>query len=418
MTIQSEQLVECLPEARAVAATRLCIILHDFHGPYATSSRLSFRWDYRRPQLRNSRFMLIFTCVFLACNLLNFVVSPFSPAQDNALGQSPWQIQQSGTSASLRGLCVVNDTVVWTSGAEGTVIRTEDAGKNWLKVSVDGADKLDFRDIHAFDAQRAVVISAGQPARVYRTEDGGKSWTKRFEHPNEKSFFDAVSFWDDKHGIAMSDPIDDRVLLIETLDGGKTWKELTSERRPVAQRGEGGFAASGTNMRVIGRQTVLIALGSAEKDQQVKSSRIVFSGDRSKTWSATQVPMPRNPSSGIFSMAFADQKHGIVVGGDYLKQEVAEGNIALTGDGGKTWSKPPGTPPRGYRSGVAYAEQSGKQILVAVGPSGTDISSDGGQNWRAVSDQGFHAVQFAPDRKSGWASGAEGRIAYWIGVEK
>ena len=161
-------------------------------------------------------------------------------------------MQTTGVKASLRGLCVVDNNVVWASGTGGTVIRTSDGGENWLNVSVAEAGELDFRDIQAFDAKRAVILSAGQPARVYKTVDGGESWKKVFEHPNEKSFFDALSFWDQKHGIAMSDPIDGHVLLIETLDGGATWKELPLANRPKILRGEGGFAASGTNMIVFG----------------------------------------------------------------------------------------------------------------------------------------------------------------------
>ncbi len=364
--------------------------------------------------------MMIGKKIFFGVLLLALSVDgqEFLLAQDQGPTSSPWQMQNSGTQASLRGLCVVNADVVWASGSGGTVIRTEDAGATWLPVSVDGADQLDFRDIHAVDARGALVLSAGQPARVYRTVDGGKSWTLCFEHPNEKSFFDAMSFWDDQHGIAMSDPIDDRVLLIETLDGGKTWNELPPQRRPTVRRGEAGFAASGTNMCVIGSDRVLIALGGAEKDQQEKSSRVVISKDRGKTWFSSDVPMPRTQTSGIFSMAFVNQDSGIVVGGDFKNPEVADGNIALTRDGGKTWTKPKGKGPRGYRSGVACAKLSGKDYLIAVGPGGTDISTDGGDTWTAASDEGFHAVQFSPDGRSGWASGADGRIARWNGREK
>lgn len=328
--------------------------------------------------------------------------------------QQPWELQNSGVTASLRGLSVVDSNTAWSSGSGGTVIKTVDGGKNWKDVSVADAGDLDFRDIHAFDSRTAVILSAGQPARVYRTEDAGASWHLQFEHPDEKSFFDALSFFDDQHGIAMSDPVDNRVLLIETLDGGKTWAELPARRRPVKQRGEAGFAASGTNMRVVG-DAVFIALGGADKGQAETSSRIVFSHDRAKAWQQAVVPMPRNPSSGIFSMVFVDPQTAVVVGGDYLNQQERDGTAACTQDGGKTWSRPTGKLPRGYRSGVAAGQQDGQTLLVAVGPAGTDVSLDLGQNWQAASDQGFHAVQFTPDGKRAWASGADGAIGRWNG---
>ena len=144
-----------------------------------------------------------------------------------------WKELNTATDASLRGLCVVDEQIVWASGSQGTVLLSTDAGVVWKNVSVHQAGELDFRDIHAFDAQNATVLSAGQPARIYQTEDGGKNWSLRFEHPDERSFFDALSFWDQKHGIAMSDPVDGRVLLIETRDGGRSWHDLRREHRPV-----------------------------------------------------------------------------------------------------------------------------------------------------------------------------------------
>ncbi|MCP4953527.1 MAG: oxidoreductase [Proteobacteria bacterium] len=328
--------------------------------------------------------------------------------------QTGWQQINPGVEASLRGLSVVDAKTVWCSGSGGTVIRTEDGGQTWTNVSVAEAPELDFRDIHAFDSRQAVILSAGQPARVYRTKDGGAHWQLAFEHPDKKSFFDALSFFDAKHGIAMSDPLDNRVLLIETLDGGHTWAELPALRRPPTERGEAGFAASGTNMRVIG-DDVFIALGGAEENQSETSSRIVVSRDRAQTWQPFEVPMPRNPSQGIFSMVFANPKNVIVVGGDYLNQSQRTGTAAWSKDGGKTWSPPTGQPPGGYRSGVAAGQINGRTFLIAVGPEGTDVSHDMGQSWQAASPIGFHAVQFCPAKKTAWASGAEGAVGRWSG---
>ncbi len=331
----------------------------------------------------------------------------------NSHSDDVWQLLDSGVSASLRGLCVVDADVVWASGTEGTVIRTTDGGRNWNSVPVEGAGELDFRDVHAFDAKQAVIISAGQPARVYRTTDGGEAWKMCLEHRDARSFFDAISFWDERHGIAMSDPIDGRVLLIETLDGGVSWAELPPDRRPMSLPGEAGFAASGTNMQVVG-DSVFIALGGAEKDQTEAASRILYSSDRARTWQVATAPMARDASSGIFSLAFIDQQYGIAVGGNYLKPESKLGNILLTSDGGLSWKLPTDDPPRGYRSGVAYGKNGSRSMSVCVGPTGTDVSIDGGQSWQAASETGFHAIAFSPDGKAGWACGSDGRVAKWI----
>ena len=363
------------------------------------------------------------TTLSSALILILTVVQGASSVADNNV----WTNLDSEVSSSLRGLCVVSHKVVWASGSESTVIRTIDGGNSWQTVSVKRAPKLDFRDICAFDKDRAIVIAAGQPAHFYRTEDGGKSWQLCFEHADKKSFFDAVSFRPgSSYGMAMSDPIDGRILLAETTDWGHNWIQLPDHRRPEALEGEAGFAASGTNMRMVGRR-ILIALGGAPKGTQEKESRIVFTEDRADSWRSMIVPIPRSESSGIFSMDFLDRKNGVVVGGDYLKPDQATGNVAFTKDGGANWRVPEGRPPSGYRSGVAYCKRgmsrtklgaaakgdAGKDsvIVVCVGPNGTDASVDMGNNWKTISEQGFHAIAFTRDGRVGFATGADGRVA-------
>lgn len=204
---------------------------------------------------------------------------------------SPWISQKSGTPASLRGLCVVDKRIVWTSGTEGTVLRTIDAGRSWSVFQVDGAETLDFRDIHAFGVNTAVILSAGTPAVVYRTADGGQSWSKRYEHPHPDAFFDAMDFWDPLHGIAMSDPVEGQVLIITTEDGGQTWTELERGKQPEAILGEGGFAASGTCLRCLSDSKVVIGLGGGLEGQVEPGCRhqkafhaLAFTSDGSTGW--------------------------------------------------------------------------------------------------------------------------------------
>lgn len=344
---------------------------------------------------------------------LALVVMCLHLASTPCVGQTQpvWDIQKSGVTVSLRGLCVVDADSVWVSGAEGTVIRTADAGETWLDVSIREASELDFRDVHAWDDQHAVALSAGQPARVYRTDDGGRTWSQQYQHASEESFFDSLAFWDVQHGIAMSDPIDGRVLFLVTSDGGGTWRELPVANRPRTLPGEAGFAASGSNMTIY-KNRVFVALGGGLPEQDEVESRVVYSDDRGKTWQASIVPMRRGPSRGIFSVHFASQQKGVCVGGDYQKESDDRDNLAVTHDGGKTWSRPAGKSPQGFRSCVTSQTRDGQTIWVCVGPSGTDVSDDG-SGWRLVSEVGFHAVEFSPDGASGFACGSDGRVAKW-----
>lgn len=350
----------------------------------------------------------------LTITLVAFWVSHL-PAQDTSKADVPpaWKPMEVDSNASLRGLHVVSNSEIWASGSGGTIIHTTNGGEAWTVQIVSGAEELDFRDIHAIDDKTIVAITSGTPARIYRSSDGGSNWEIVFEEKDEKFFLDALSFFDGQHGIVMGDPMEGVLFLLETHDGGKTW--APSSTAPTTNPGEAGFAASGTNMIVVGKQTVMIALGGAEPDQTHATSRILVSGNRGTDWKFGSVPMPRGPASGIFSICFIDSDDGVAVGGDYLNPDATTGNYAVTRDGGKTWTVPDRPlPPDGYRSCVAVWMNKKKPELIAVGPSGTDRSSDRGTSWSRISNEGYHAIEFSPDGTHGWATGSNGRVARWM----
>ena len=332
--------------------------------------------------------------------------------------QSPWEFVPIDSKASLRGLCVFNDQEIWASGSQGTVAHSYNGGDTWRVKQIEGAEELDFRDVHAIDEGIAVVISAGSPGRIYRTTNGGGRWKLCYENKNPQVFFDSITFWNKQYGVAMSDPIDGRLFLVGTNDGGKTWKQLPQSRMPRLELGEAGFAASGTNICTLGEKGLAVALANSSVNRGNRTSRILYTPDHGNTWSSWQTPIRTNKSSGIFSTCFVDRNHGCIVGGDFKNPELIASNYAITSNGGKTWTTPsPRLPPSGYRSCVAKLNHGKEVYLIAVGPNGTDLSSDLGAKWRRISNHGFHAVQFSPSGRSGWASGLDGKIARWIGAK-
>ena len=321
-----------------------------------------------------------------------------------------WTPQQSNTNAEFRGLVALSPTVVWASGTRGRVARTTDGGKTWRVDSVAGADSLDFRDIHAVSATRAWAMSAGPAergqAKIFHTENGA-SWTKQFETNQTGVFLDALSFWDDRHGIAMSDPVGGQLFVLGTDDGGATWSRLPADGTPPVLQGEAAFAASGTCLAVQGSSNVWIATGGGAK------ARVFRSTDRGRTWSVADTPLHAGSSAaGAFSVAFIDAQHGVVVGGEYTKPREASVNVALTDDGGRTWRQPKGSMPPGYMSGVAIVPGTNGRSLVAVGLAGTAQSTDGGESWKMVDTVAYNSVAFA-SRTDGWAAGPRGRIGKW-----
>jgi len=314
---------------------------------------------------------------------------------------STWQRQLISTEADFRGLSVVSSDVAWVSGTKGTFGRTTNAGQTWSAGVVPDAEKLDFRDVEAFGEATAFLLSAGPGAssRIYKTTDGGKNWTLQFKNADPDAFFDALAFWDERHGIALGDPVKGQFQLIATNDGGATWKPLNPQRLPVALPNEGAFAASGTCLITTGKNDAWFCTGGA------KTARVFHTTDRGRTWTASDTPIRAgHASAGIFSIAFRDPDHGIIVGGDYQKPNEIDATAAVTSDGGKSWRSIAKALP--YRSGVSWANNR----WIAVGTSGAEISTDDGATWNAIDRENYNSVGLTK-MGVGWAVGPHGRIA-------
>ncbi len=314
-----------------------------------------------------------------------------------------WAPQPSGTTARLRGLSVVDDRIAWASGSGGTVLRTVDGGETWEPRAVPDSDRLDFRDVEAINDRTAyaLAIGEGELSRIVKTTDGGASWTLQHVNRDPEGFLDALAFWDARHGLALGDPVDGRFVILATVDGGATWARIDGEGMPEAMAGEGAFAASGTCLVVHGDRHSWFGTGAG---------RVFCSDDRGRTWTAHATPIRAGGgTAGIFSLAFWDADHGVAVGGDYKEPGRAAEVAALTADSGRTWMAPNRSGPGGYRSAVAHLPGTPGPTLIAVGPSGTDSSTDGGATWTKLGDAGFHAVA-AVGPRSAWAVGEDGAI--------
>ncbi|MFC5547802.1 WD40/YVTN/BNR-like repeat-containing protein [Massilia aerilata] len=319
-----------------------------------------------------------------------------------------WQPTPSGTTAELRGLSVVSSTVAWASGAKGTVLRTVD-GAHWQAMQVPGADKIDFRDIHAIDAKTAIVMGAGPGAasRIYRTEDGGASWKLMTTNQVAEGFWDAMAFWDKDNGILFGDPVKGSFQVYTTGDGGASWREVAAKGLE-AMPNEGAFAASGTCLSVAGASDAWIATGGSA------TSRVFHSADRGKTWRAASTPIPAGAAArGVFSVAFLNAKEGFAAGGDYKETRMAGVNGAATSDGGATWT-PVSIQPAGYMSVVAPVPGA-PRALVAAGLAGSGYSLDAGKSWIELDRTPMNTVGFASPSR-GWAVGPKGLLMKYIGT--
>jgi photosystem II stability/assembly factor-like uncharacterized protein len=319
-----------------------------------------------------------------------------------------WQDTPTGTTAHFRGLSAVSASTAWVSGytaTNGVVMRTTNGGATWQDVSPPGSAGLQFRDIEAFDADRAVAMSiGGAPTdfRIYVTHDGGQTWALTFVNTEPAAFYDCMSFFNDKRGLALSDPPDGQHFrIIATDDGGMSW-HVTGLDMPQALPGEAAFAASGECLTTDHGHRAWFGTGGSAQ------ARVFRSDDRGASWTVAPTPILVGPTAGINALAFNGQQRGLAVGGDFLAPTASPNSFAGTSDGGSTWSLLPGPPE--YRSGATWLNG---HTALAVGLSGSDVSEDGGASWTRFDSGSLDTVDCASPVAC-WASGAGGRVAYLV----
>ncbi|MEK6611884.1 MAG: serine hydrolase [Gemmatimonadota bacterium] len=323
-----------------------------------------------------------------------------------------WTVQQSGATASFRGFSAVSDLVAWAGGSRGMVLRTTNGGARWEPVPVPGAESLDFRDVQGVSASIAFAMSAGPAeqgqARIYKTVDGGGSWTLQWSDTTRGVFLDGMAFWDATHGIAFSDPVDGKLVILRTEDGA-IWQSVDPANIPPALPGEAAFAASGTSVAVQETEHAWIATGGA------REARVFRTTDGGRSWQVSGAGIPGGPSSGFFGIAFADTRRGIAVAGDYSIAR-SNGDVTMaTSDGGVTWKRASPWPSQGITGGVVAVRGAAKPLFAAVGAYGTAFSSDFGATWTHGDTLTLYAIDFA-SRNAGWAVGPRGRIVAFKGT--
>lgn len=300
---------------------------------------------------------------------------------------------------SVRAL-EINEGRVVAATSKGDIYRdigfqdVFEKGDYW-QFTPDSLLKNNFRAV-AFQGDKTFTLSIGNPAKLFY--DGSLVYYET----HEKVFYDAMDFWNDNEGIAIGDPTEDCMSIIITRDGGSTWQKLPCDDLPKAKEGEAAFAASDTNIAIVGDHT-WVATGG-------KSSRILYSSDKGHTWEAYETPIAQGKeTTGMYSIDFYDELNGFAIGGDYTKPDDNTANKIKTIDGGKTWQIVGANQTPGYRSCVQYVPNRNGKELVVVGFKGVDYSNDAGATWKHLSDEGYYTIRFLNDSIA-YAAG-KGRIS-------
>lgn len=304
---------------------------------------------------------------------------------------------------SIRAIEVWNDTTVWFGSDQG-IVGVISGGKPKLAQLNYNDTLLAVRSI-ARNSNSVFLLNAGSPAVLYKSFFNGREvefMTEVYTENNPTTFYDAMSFTDEMRGVAVGDPTDGCMSVLLTTNGGLSWRKVSCNMMPPTLPGEAGYAASNTTVKVIGDEIWLVSGGTV--------ARVFYSPDFGESWEVFSTPIIAGKAmQGIYSVDFYNQKRGIIFGGDWGEKSNNSTNKAITTDGGRTWETVNGGSNPGYRSCVQFFPDSDAREIIAVGSEGIDYSSDGGFNWKKLSDEGFYTIRFI-NAQTAFAAG-RGRIS-------
>lgn len=326
---------------------------------------------------------------FAAFTVLMLICAPTLQADEKV------SVVSTGTEASFRGIGMAAE-LVFAGGSESTLVRSMDNGTTWSQLKVTDDADLDFRDIEALGDGSLLLMSAGlgEKSRIFRSVDGGDSWECVWTNKHEKGFFNGLAVMQSgKRCVVIGDPVGDTLYLLNTEDGGDTWKEIPG---PAGEKGEYGFAASGTGIQFSNDGRIMIATGGAKAR--------VFQSKGGKRWGHADSGLRHgNESSGIFSLSVRGNR-AVVIGGDYLKPDESKNNAAWSTDGGKSFTLSESLVP--HKACVRFIDD---QRVLAVGRTGVMTSFDAGKTWKTISTESFYTFVIDADAEYVHMAGADGR---------
>ncbi len=337
--------------------------------------------------MKNILVILMLLPLFTACN------KNYQPRETVKISIEKFKID----STSIRAIEIVNDSSVVYASSNGIIGILIGNGKLvGTKKIITDTIVPHFRAI-AYTKEAVFALSIGNPALLYRYKNNEIELVYKEMH--EKVFYDSMRFFDELNGIAIGDPTDDCLSVLITRDGGKSWGKMDCKNLPKIAEGEAAFAASNTNIAIVGENAWIVTGGM--------KARVFHTPNMGLTWKVYDTPMVQGKSSsGIYSVDFYNERQGIICGGDYTDMHGNYANKAITKNGGKTWEVVSENTEPKYVSCVQYVPNTQGKEVFAVSDNGVFYSKSSGKTWEKVSDEAFHSIRFV-DENTAWVSGDE-----------
>lgn len=284
---------------------------------------------------------------------------------------------------SIRAL-ELYDNKVWYSGTDskfGFVDLKNYKNQKQIRLS---EEKLQFRTLGQ-NKTSFYAINIESPARFFKIDKKDLKSQVIFKDTAKTAFYDALHFVNDKLAYTFSDADKHHLLKLAVYKDGK-WNMF--KNNVTLNDGEAAFAASNTNISSC-KKYLWIATGG-------KASRILRMNLKDEKIKVFNTPIIQGePSQGMYSIDFFEDRFGIAAGGDYIKQDANINNIATTIDAGETWQIQASGQNAGYTTCVKIKPGSKGKEIIAVGDKHISYSSDFGKTWKKISDEkGFFVCQW------------------------
>jgi photosystem II stability/assembly factor-like uncharacterized protein len=259
-------------------------------------------------------------------------------------GGTTWQNQLKKEGTFFRTIAFIDKNVGF-AGTVGTdyfpnvkdsipLYGTKDGGKTWNPVKYKGPY---VKGLCAIDIVKEQIINAGNidykyhlygvgrvgsPANFMVSHNGGETWTSNSMQKECKMLFD-IKMFNKNEGFACAASSDDmeksNAVILKTINGGKTWKNVYQSKRPFECTWKASFPS---------KKVGYVTIQSYNPDEKVNQQHVAKTVDGGKTWK--ELDLVADAGAREFGVGFIDENHGFV----------GTMNSGFeTKDGGKTWSK-------------------------------------------------------------------------------
>ncbi len=335
----------------------------------------------------NFKKLLFFSCLFS--------ISLIAQSKGSISFQSKYKLP----GISIRAIEVTGPDTVWFAGSKGRYGRIIN---DKLEIDSIGHQNRfpEFRSI-AYSGEFVFLLSIESPALLYKIDPEKPlgQYELVYQDNDPKIFFDSLAFFDKENGIAMGDPTQNCLSVIRTKDGGNTWTKTSCKELPEITAGEAAFAASNSNIAIY-KNNIWMGSGGAK-------ARVFKSEDYGRSWKVSETPIAQGGKmTGIFSIDFYDDRHGMIMGGDWEDKKNGKASKAVSNDGGLTWNLVARNDLPGYISCVQYVPGEISKKIMAVSTEGMFYSKDAGTSWKKIEEKGFYSLRFI-NNQTAWVAAFE-----------